>query len=290
MEGKTPLPGREIRAGGKDYTISIEEEDLSRLYPGMTRFTLSLVSGGKTVAVFRTNSYEYSPSMRLEAGQVARRKAVEWEEALRKDPERFLASLEGPRASRSGGEGPDVLVIQGSPRPDGNCSVLAGWAAEEATASRVKVRVVYLDDLSLRPCIGCYQCYNTGSCTFDDDMADLIGSLRSARLLVVCSPVYTNTVPGALKIFIDRCQAFHAEKNLFREAGEKRGLLLAVAGRTGRENFECVRKVVLSFMRNLGIEVSGQVLLDGMDRARDVRTLPGLREEVGDLVREALRG
>jgi multimeric flavodoxin WrbA len=121
-------------------------------------------------------------------------------------------------------------------------------------------------------------------------MADLIGSLRSASLLVICTPVYTNTVPGALKIFIDRCQAYHAERNLFRAGGEKKGILLSVAGRTGHGNFTCVKTVVVSFMRNLGIRYAGDILLDGMDGVRDVRTLPGFRERIGGLVRDAFKG
>ena len=290
MEGKGGLLlSKEIRAGGRIFALSIEAEDLSRLYPGMTRYTLRLSLAGDTLGLFRTNSYEYSPTLPLEAEAVTRRKAAEWERALLSDPDRLLASLGKPGDGVYPTEAVDVLVIQGSPRADGNCSILAGWAAEEAGTLGKRSRVVYLDDLSLRPCIGCYQCYNTGSCTFSDDMAGLIGALRSASLLVVCSPVYTNTVPGGLKIFIDRCQAYHAEKNLFRAGGEKKGLLLSVAGRTGRGNFTCVKKVVVSFMRNLGIGYAGEVLLDRMDGIRDVRTLPGIREDIGRLVRDAFR-
>ena len=290
MEGKgTLLLSKEIRAGGKIYLLSIEEEDLSRLYPGMTRYTLRLASGGETLALLSTNSYEYSPTVPLNAEKVIRGKAAEWERALQRDPAGFLATIGRPGEGGAPAADVEALIIQGSPRADGNCSIFAGWAAGEAGNLRKRARVVYLDDLVLHPCIGCYQCYNTGTCTFDDDMADLIGALRSASLLVICTPVYTNTVPGGLKIFIDRCQAYHAEKNLFRPGGDKKGILLSVAGRTGADNFDCVKRVVVSFMRNLGIRYAGEILLDGMDGIRDVRTLPGIREKIGDLVRDAFR-
>jgi multimeric flavodoxin WrbA len=288
MDGGTVLLSKEIRAGGKAFTLSIAAEDLSRLYPGMTRFTLRLEAGGETLGLFRTNTFEYSPTVNLDPEQVVRDRAREWEKALLSDPDGFTASLRSSRETARVVEDTGVLIIQGSPRPDGNCSILAGWAAEEAARLGGKPRVVYLDDLSLHPCIGCYQCYNTGTCTFDDDMTGLIRSLRSASLLVVCTPVYTNTVPGGLKIFIDRCQAYHAEKNLIPPGRVQKGILFAVAGRKGRENFDCVRKVVVPFLRNLGIAIKGEVLLDGMDRARDVRTLPGAREEVTTLLRDAL--
>ena len=290
MEGKGPLLlSKEIKAGGKVYLLSIEEEDLSRLYPGMTRHTLCLASGGETLGLLRTNSYEYSPTVPLNAEETIRGKAAEWERALTRDPDGYLASIGRPPEGPPQPGDVEALIIQGSPRADGNCSIFAGWAAEEAGNLGKRARVVYLDDLSLHPCIGCYQCYNTGTCTFDDDMADLIRALRSASLLVICTPVYTNTVPGGLKIFIDRCQAYHAEKNLFRDGGEKKGILLSVAGRKGADNFACVTKVVVSFMRNLGIRYAGEVLLDEMDRGRDVRTLPGIKEKVGGLVHDAFR-
>jgi multimeric flavodoxin WrbA len=289
MEGPGHLIlSKEVMAAGRAYTITLGEEDLSRLYPGMTRYTLRLESGGKTLGILRTNSYEYSPTVSLDAGAVARRTAAEWERRLLADPAGLVASLEGPPEAAPPGGAAEVLVIQGSPRADGNCSILAGWAAEVAGDLGKKARVVYLDDLSLRPCIGCYQCYNTGSCTFDDDMGDLIAALRSASLLVICSPVYTNTVPGALKIFIDRCQAYHAERSLGGGGEGKRGILLSVAGRPGRDNFTCVKKVVVSFLRNLGIRPAGEILLDGMDGIRDIRKVPGVREKVGELVRESL--
>jgi len=290
MDSGKVLLSKEVRAGGKVYTLSIAGEDLSRLYPGMTRYTLRLDSAGELLGLFRTNSYEYSPTVPLDAEKVVRQRAAEWERALAADPGGFTATLGRGRVTGPPPREVDALIVQGSPRADGNCSILADWVAEEAGNLGKRARVVYLDDLSLHPCIGCYQCYNTGSCTFDDDMADLIGSLRSASLLVICTPVYTNTVPGALKIFIDRCQAYHAERNLFRAGGEKKGILLSVAGRTGHGNFTCVKTVVVSFMRNLGIRYAGDILLDGMDGVRDVRTLPGFRERIGGLVRDAFKG
>jgi multimeric flavodoxin WrbA len=290
MEGRgNLLLSKEITAGGKAYLLSIEEEDLSRLYPGMTRYTLRLASGTETLGLFRTNSYEYSPAVPLNAEGVIRGRAAEWERALARDPGGFPASLGGAREAAPPAGDVDALIIQGSPRADGNCSILAGWAAEETANLGRRARVVFLDDLSLHSCIGCYQCYNTGTCTFNDDMTELIGALRSASLLVICTPVYTNTVPGNLKIFIDRCQAYHAEKNLFRNGGGKKGILLSVAGRKGAGNFDCVKKVVASFMRNLGIQYSGEVLLDGMDGIRDLRTLPGIGEKIGGLIQDAFR-
>jgi multimeric flavodoxin WrbA len=152
------------------------------------------------------------------------------------------------------------------------------------------VEVVLVHDLEVRPCIGCYQCYNTGDCTFDDDMTPLASAIRAAALLVVCSPVYTNTVPAGLKAIIDRAQAIHAGEALRMHgpAARQMGVLLATAGRKGLENFDCVRSVVRAFMANLGIRSRGEVLVDDLDALRDLRGAPGLELRVRSTVISAL--
>jgi multimeric flavodoxin WrbA len=269
-----------------EYTLSLCREDLHALYPGMVRFTLALRRGGETVATFRTNSYEYSPTVPLDAETAARQKAKEWAQELAMHRERFLAVVTRP-APRRPFSATDCVVIQGSPRPDGNCSILAAWAADEVRRMGKTVQVVYPDDMGIHPCIGCYRCYNTGRCTFDDEMAGIIGAVKHASLLVVCSPVYTGTVPGGLKIVLDRFQALHAEKNLFEDVPMPAGVLLAVCGRKGEANFACLTAVVRVSLENLTIGYAGDVLVDGVDRVRDVRTVGGLEERVRAVVRGA---
>jgi multimeric flavodoxin WrbA len=120
-------------------------------------------------------------------------------------------------------------------------------------------------------------------------MTDVIDALRQAGLLVICTPVYTSTVPAGLKLVIDRFQAYHAEMVLAGGSRAKRGLLFAVAGRTGEDNFTCVTRVVNDFMRNLHIIPSGSVQIDGLDRKKDIRMIPGVEEKTRELLRRTLR-
>ena len=136
--------------------------------------------------------------------------------------------------------------------------------------------------------IGCYQCYNTGTCILKDDMTGIIRALSAARVVIVCTPVYTNTVPGSLKIVFDRCQAYHAYLMRNGHGAGKKGLLLSVAGRKGRENFSCVARVVDAWMENIHIRPSGKVLIDDLDRAGDVRTIPGVEVQIRETVEGVL--
>ena len=282
------LDRKEVAGGEGSYTLVLTRRTLSSVYPGLQLFTLRLLLGDQTLALFRTNSYEYSPTDPLDAETSARKIAADWEDLLSRDPEAFFAThLEQVGSPPEPGR-PDVLIIQGSPRADGNCSLMAGWAAAAAEDAGRTADVVYLHDLWITGCIGCYQCYNTGFCTFDDDMTGIIRSLRRARLLVICTPVYTSTVPGELKLVIDRFQAFHAEMTLAGTFRRRNGLLFSVAGRKGSENFTCVTRVIHDFMEHLHIIPKEPILLDGIDRLRDVRKVPGLEERIRAAVAGAL--
>jgi multimeric flavodoxin WrbA len=278
----------ELGAGNVRYALILYHEDFSALYPGMIRFTVLVKSGEKTIAVFRTNSFEYSPLVPLAAVNIATQIFNEWEQEIRNNPMSFILNHrqvppENPVVTTS-----DLVIIQGSPRGDGNCSILAGWAVDAAHEVGRTARVIFPHDMDIRCCIGCYQCYNTGTCVFDDDMGNIIDAIRGASLLIVCSPVYTNTVPGGLKLVIDRCQAYHAEREISGGRKGQKGLVFSVAGRKGEENFTCVTRVIFAFLRNLGIDPAGEILIDRVDAIRDIRTIGGMEENVKEKVKQYL--
>jgi multimeric flavodoxin WrbA len=277
-----------VKSGGKEYLLTLDREDFSALYPRMVRYVLAVQEGDRLRAVFRTNTFEYSPLSPLAAETAAREKAGEWEQELERDPSGIFRNYPAENARKLIKPAADLVIIQGSPRPDGNCSILTGWAAEAAKEAGLTAQVIFPHDLDIHCCIGCYQCYNTGTCVFDDDMRSIIDVVRDARLLIVCSPVYTNTVPAGLKLVIDRMQAYHAERTLAGGKSGQKGILFSVAGRKGGDNFTCITKVIIPFFRNLGIEPAGQVLIDSIDAVKDIRSLSGIENEVKGMVSAGL--
>jgi hypothetical protein len=165
----------EINAGKERYILTLNSEDFSALYPLLVRYSLTVTEGERIISVFRTNSFEYSPLVPLAAETVAEQTADAWEREICANPLDFIMNHRQqvpklPAALRS-----DLVVIQGSPRASGNCSILAGWAVDAAHELGRIAQVLYPHDMDIRCCIGCYQCYNTGSCVFDDEMGSIIG-------------------------------------------------------------------------------------------------------------------
>ena len=279
------LVKRVVATPAGEFTLLLTKEDLTETYPGMYRYCLAAMFGTRLTKVFRTNTYEYSPGCPLDAETVCKNRLNEWERELKENPADFQGSPDGPPTRVPPVSPSDVVVLQGSPRGGGNCSTIAGWVVDCAHDLGKTVRVIYPDDMGIHPCIGCYQCYNSGTCTFTDDMEEIIVAFRNADLIVICSPVYTNTVPGTLKILIDRCLAWHAARTLEQGRIGQKGVLVAVAGRKGLSNFRCVSAVIHAFMENTGVTCMGDLLFDEMDYHPDAGDLRGIQEKVSDKIR-----
>ena len=100
---------QQVQADGTAYRVVVREEDLSRFYPGMLRYTLEAWAGPEVLAQFRTNTYEYSPAMPFHARQVAEERAASWEAELRADPGVFCESHPAP--SLPGGRVQDGRIV-----------------------------------------------------------------------------------------------------------------------------------------------------------------------------------
>jgi multimeric flavodoxin WrbA len=63
-----------------------------------------------------------------------------------------------------------AVVLFGSPRKDGNTHALVDAFAGVLLEKQHEVKVLYLNDLNIRPCQGCLSCIEKGECRIDDDM------------------------------------------------------------------------------------------------------------------------
>lgn len=292
MISEQMLEERVVPTPEGDVSVTVVYSSLAHLYPDMERYGVRVTNAaGRVLSEFFTNNYEYTPGMDLDAETTAFHLADEWEEELRSQPiemGEYFSHIH-PRCLPAAAV-TDVVIIQGSPRPDGNCGQIAEWIAEETRHLGKSVQVIYPDDLDIRPCIGCYQCYNSGYCTFADDMDEVFGEVQHCRVLAVCAPVYTCSVPGALKILMDRFLSYDAHHRLLGKSSTTRqaGLFFCVCGRDGGENFAPLREIATGFFATAGIPLRGTAWADGMDRKRDVGEVGGFSNDVRNLVRQAL--
>ena len=83
-----------------------------------------------------------------------------------------------------------VLILNGSPRKNGNTSVAIGEMEKVFAQSGVEAETVQIGQLDVRGCIACGTCFERGKCVFDDIVNELAPKFEAADGLVIASPVY----------------------------------------------------------------------------------------------------
>ncbi len=98
-----------------------------------------------------------------------------------------------------------VLIVNASPRKNGNCSAICAEFAKGAEEAGNSVETVFLHEKNIGFCTGCFQCQgNGGTCILKDDMAGILDSLVAADVVVLATPVHFNCLTGEMKTYIDR--------------------------------------------------------------------------------------
>jgi len=133
-----------------------------------------------------------------------------------------------------------VVGISGSPRTDGNTDTAVRAALAEAEKVGFATKFIRPYDLRIKSCLGCRDCMREGRCTIqDDDAAEVFGTLRGSRGLILAAPVYWNGPPGRMKDLIDRSHGYYASEpgSLFRGL---QYVLISVATASGFEPHESI--------------------------------------------------
>ena len=157
-----------------------------------------------------------------------------------------------------------LVILQASPRKNGNLSKMAACLADEYSVKGYEVETVDVCGLSFHDCTGCMRCRSCGKCVFNDD-ADAVGrKMEEADVIAVASPVWWGNMPGHLKSVFDR--------NVFRFMGEnkvgmpvpkmkgKKGILLATCTTPFPFNWLCgqtggLKRAVNEIFKSAGIKL-----------------------------------
>lgn len=97
-----------------------------------------------------------------------------------------------------------VVIINSTPRKNGNSECLCIEFAKGAKDAGHKVEIINLREYDLKYCLGCYACHKTGKCVHNDGMNEIGEKLLNANVIVLSTPVYFYSMSGQLKVFIDR--------------------------------------------------------------------------------------
>ena len=121
-----------------------------------------------------------------------------------------------------------VLILNGSPRANGNTSIAVNELAKIFAEEEIETEIVQLGNKDIRGCIACGSCFKNGKCVFDDMVNELAPKFEAAEGLVVASPVYYASANATLIAALDRLfYSTHFDKTM------KVGASVVVARRGG---------------------------------------------------------
>ena len=100
-----------------------------------------------------------------------------------------------------------VLLINGSPRANGNTSIALAEVAKTLNTEGIETITVHIGNQPIRGCVACGACHTKrGKCAFSDPLYDQLHAILTEGVdgLVVGSPVYYAGPNGSLCALLDR--------------------------------------------------------------------------------------
>jgi multimeric flavodoxin WrbA len=100
-----------------------------------------------------------------------------------------------------------VIAFNGSPRKDGNTTLLINKVFNELEREGMETEMVQLSAKEIHGCIACYKCVENKDqrCAVKDDAAnEYIEKMTGAQGIILGSPVYFIDVTPEMKALIDR--------------------------------------------------------------------------------------
>ena len=97
-----------------------------------------------------------------------------------------------------------VLIINGSPRLDGNTTVALTEMEKIFQENGIETQTIRVGNKAVRGCVACGSCFKNGKCAFDDVVNEAAPLFEAADGLVVGSPVYYGSANATLVAFMDR--------------------------------------------------------------------------------------
>ena len=187
-----------------------------------------------------------------------------------------------------------VLGIYGSPRKNGNSSILLDEALRGVGAVGAAIKTIWAMDLNISGCRECGGCDKTGKCVVRDDMQEIYPLLEDANVILMASPIFFYGFPAQTKALIDRCQAEWNRRRLSKDSEELKrydggnGFLLAVGATGGNNLFEGVKLTARYFFDALDMSFEGGLFHAKIEGKGDIRNHPHALYEAYEFAKKML--
>lgn len=165
--------------------------------------------------------------------------------------------------------GKKIVVLNGSPRRNGNTSELVKAFTEGAESAGHTVTEFFLQGMDIHGCRGCFGGGKDPDhpCVQRDGMDQIYPAYREADIVVLASPLYYWNLSGQLRTAFDRLFAVAECDPDYRNPVKECALLMAAEG----DGFDEVVNYYDNLMRHLGWTDRRKVLCGGVMAVGDIK-------------------
>lgn len=170
-----------------------------------------------------------------------------------------------------------IVILNGSPRKNGNTSALVRAFAEGAEHAGHTVTEFFLNDMTIHGCRGCFGGHSSRECPCvqKDDMDQIYPAVKESDVIILASPLYYWNMSGQVRTAFDRLFALEeGDGNLLRGHDRASALLMAAEG----HSFDDVVTYYDHLMEHMHWKNLGHVLAGGNGSVGDIKGKPEIEE------------
>jgi len=169
-----------------------------------------------------------------------------------------------------------VIILNGSPRKNGNTSVLIQHFTENINTN-IELEQQFLCDTSILPCTDCRACKKGNQeCVLNDGMKEIYPKLDDSDLIVIGTPIYWFGPTATTKLFLDRFRPYFVNKKL----SGKKAVLILPAG-SGAGDCDLTTEMFKRSFNALGVKLIQTITseaYDAGDAKNDMKALSEIKE------------
>jgi multimeric flavodoxin WrbA len=177
-----------------------------------------------------------------------------------------------------------IAALIGGPREDGNSTRLLEAAAAAAEERGHVANMMFLRNMSIRPCIACGGCRRGPSCVVLDHMTRVYDAIRMSDALLVSTPVYFHTMSAFLKGPIDRLYALLRPDGSPRVTAGKALYVIVTQEYTDTTQAESTARLIEEAFAYIGATPAGSLVAGGLVNPDDYVARPELLEAARALI------
>lgn len=180
----------------------------------------------------------------------------------------------------------NILLIDSSPRKNGNSETILDMVAEDL--KNEQVTVFKMREKHCNPCKACGACQGKDSqvCVQQDDITPLLPIIENCDAILLVTPIYNQQITSYAKLFIERFYPFFnvGKKNMSntKKFGKKAALVCVCWG-SPKDVVEKYAQWTVGGFSQIGAENFRSCVFNGLASPGDVKQRPDYLNSIHEL-------